>query len=103
MKSALAGRAGVKSIPWLGFIVYAAHRRVKGRKVRSATRRLRERLDDYHAGRMTFAEMDASVQGWVNYVRYADTWGLQSHMFGQPWFRVRPHARTTRGPVAEST
>jgi RNA-directed DNA polymerase len=33
------------SIPWLGFVVYPTHRRVKARKVVQATRRLTERFD----------------------------------------------------------
>ena len=87
-------------IPWLGFVVFPTHRRVKARKVRVATRRLRTRLDAYQAGRISFAELDASVQGWVNHVRYADTWGLRRHLFGQPWFRARPHARAAPAPAA---
>ena len=31
-------------------------------------------------GRTSFAEFDASVQGWINHVRYADTWGLREHV-----------------------
>jgi hypothetical protein len=70
-------------IPWLGFVVYPTHRRVKARKVRAATRHLGERLDAYRAGQISFAELDASVRGWVNHVRYADTWGLRRHMFAR--------------------
>jgi hypothetical protein len=85
-------------IPWLGFVVYPTHRRVKARKVCSATRRLRGRLDDYRAGRISFGELDASVQGWINHVRYADTWGLRTHMFAQSWFRMRPQAQGSKRP-----
>jgi hypothetical protein len=73
-------RAG---IPWLGFVVYATHRRVKSRKVVEAARRITERYDDWGAGRISFAEFDASVQGWVNHVRYADTWGLRRHVLSR--------------------
>ena len=62
-------------------MVYPTHRRVKARKVRCATRHLGRRLDDYRAGRISFAEFDASVQGWINHVRYADSWGLRKAMF----------------------
>ena len=82
-------------IPWLGFVVYPTRRRVKARKVCSTTRRLRTLLDDYRAGRITFGELDASVQGWINHVRYADSWGLRTHMFRQSGFDLSPgaHAR----------
>ena len=30
---------------------------------------------------LSFAELDASVQGWIAHVRYADSWGLRRHIF----------------------
>ena len=33
------------------------------------------------------------MQGWINHVRYADTWGLRTHLFKQSWFDLR---HTTR-------
>ena len=64
-------------IPWLGLVVFPDYRRVKGRKVRNARRALAERLAAYHAGRISFAALDASIRGWINHVRYADSWGLR--------------------------
>jgi RNA-directed DNA polymerase len=69
-------------IPWLGFVVYPAYRMLKRRNAVNFTRRFERNLDLYQAGRITFAELDASVQGWVNHVRYADTWGLREHILG---------------------
>jgi len=60
--------------------VYSTHRLVKGRKVRHAHRRLRSRLAAYHAGDISFAELDASIQGWINHVGHADSWGLRRHI-----------------------
>jgi retron-type reverse transcriptase len=77
-------------IPWLGFIVFPTHRRVKGRNVRNFTRRLRLRWRQYCCGEISFAEFDASVQGWINHVAHADTWGLREHVLGQPLVRVSP-------------
>jgi hypothetical protein len=42
---------------------------------------LEHNLDLYGAGAITFAELDASIGGWVNHVRYADTWSLRRHLF----------------------
>ncbi len=67
-------------IPWLGFVVYPDHRRVKKRKVVHGKRRLGEKFDAWQRGEISFAEFDACVQGWVNHVRYADTWGLRRKM-----------------------
>lgn len=68
-------------MPWLGFVVYPNRRRLKRRNVVNFTRKLTWNLEAYQEGRITFAELDASVQGWINHVRYADTWGLREHVF----------------------
>ena len=70
-------------IPWLGFVVYPSHRRIKSRNVVKFTRRLRERWSEYTRGQITFAEFDASVQGWINHVRYADSSGLREKVLGR--------------------
>ena len=64
----------------MGFIVFPEYRRLKGRKAVEATRRLAERFDEWQAGHISFAVFDASVQGWINHVRYADTWALRTHV-----------------------
>ena len=82
-------------IPWLGFIVYPTHRRVKAGNVCRFSRRLQARWQAYCAGEITFAEFDASVQGWIDHVRYADTWGLRQQVLG------RPLSRSLRTPIAK--
>ena len=77
-------------IPWLGFVVYPTHRRVKARNVVKFSRRLRSNWDDYCHGKISFAEFDATVQGWINYVRYADTWRLRERVLGQGLIHYRP-------------
>lgn len=82
-----------KGIPWLGFVIYPTHRRLKSRNVVKFTRRLEHNLNLYQQGRISFAELDASVQGWINHVSYADTWGLRSHIFNTHPIKVpkTPH------------
>ncbi len=67
-------------IAWLGFVVFPTHRRVKARRVVQASRRLGGRFAAWQRGEISFAEFDASVQGWINHVRHADTWGLRRHL-----------------------
>jgi len=76
-------------IPWLGFIVYPRYRRIKARNVRNFERRLQERWQAFCKGAISFAEFDSSVQGWINHVRYADTWGLRTHILGKPLIASR--------------
>jgi hypothetical protein len=74
-------------IPWLGFVVYPTHRLVKAR---SAHRRLRARLAAYHMGEISFAELDASIQGWIAHVGHADSWGLRRYLLDS--LVIRPAA-----------
>jgi retron-type reverse transcriptase len=81
-----------QGIPWLGFVVYPTHRRLKSRNGVKFTQRFEHNLDLYEAGQISFAELDASVQGWINHVRYADTWGLRGHLFDTHPLRPRRKA-----------
>lgn len=70
-------------IPWLGFVVYPAHRRLKRRNGVQFQRRLARNISLFRQGELSFAELDASVQGWINHVRYADTWGFRQYLFAK--------------------
>ncbi len=58
-----------------------------------AHRRLRARLAAYHAGEISYGELDASIQGWINHVRYADSWGLRRHVLETLPARPAEHRR----------
>lgn len=65
-------RSVTEGIPFLGFMVFPDHRRVKQRKGFAYRRRLRHMMNT--------AAQDAvksSLQGWINHVRYADTTRLR--------------------------
>jgi len=79
-----------QGIPWLGFVVYPTHRRLKRRNVVNFTRKLEHNIDLYETGAIPFAELDASVQGWINHVRYADSWGLRGHIFANHPIKSHP-------------
>ena len=69
-------------IPWLGWVIYPTHRLLKRRNAVKFTRRFAQLLDLYRAGQIPYAELDASVQGWIAHVDFGDTWGLREHIFG---------------------
>ncbi|MEJ2405363.1 MAG: hypothetical protein P8171_13890 [Candidatus Thiodiazotropha sp.] len=70
-------------IPWLGFVVYPNHCKIKARVVVQDTRHLTERIDVWRSGRISFADFDASICGWINHVRYSDFWGLREHLLSR--------------------
>jgi hypothetical protein len=69
---------------------FRARRYPKARNVVIFTRRLRERWADYCAGKISFAEFDASVKGWINNVRSADSWGLRTYVLGKGLVYKKP-------------
>ena len=71
----------VHGTPWLGYVVYPTHRKLKRRNVTRFRRRLERNIALYWQGLISFAELDASIQGWINHVRYGDTWGLRRSLF----------------------
>jgi hypothetical protein len=72
-----------QGIPWLGFVVYPTHMLLKQRNAVHFTQRLGRNLDLLQAGKISFAEMDACVRGWIAHVDFGDTWGLREHILGQ--------------------
>ena len=69
-------------IPFLGFRVYPDHRRIKRRKVIHFRRKLHRALKEYQTGIKSREDLNATLQGWINHVRYADTWGLRQSVLG---------------------
>ena len=69
-----------EGIPFLGFTIFPTHRRLKRRKGIRYHRRLKRLLASYQAGEIELDRVHVSVQGWVNHVRYGDTWGLRRAM-----------------------
>ena len=70
-------RPVTEGIPFLGFVLFPTHRRLKRRKVIYARRKLRQKAEAYRAGELPLENMRASVHGWINHVRYGDSWGLR--------------------------
>ncbi len=65
-------------IPFLGFVIFPEHRRLKARKGYAFQRKLRHLIKTGQA-----AKIKASVQGWINHARYADTFGLRRAVLGE--------------------
>jgi hypothetical protein len=64
-------------IPFLGFQVFPDYRRVKRRKAVHARRTLQQKAKQYKQDEISLDQMRSSVHGWINHVRYADSWGLR--------------------------
>jgi retron-type reverse transcriptase len=66
-----------EALAFLGFLIFPERRRLKPRKAWAYARRLRARTQQYAEDEITLAKITASVQGWVNHTRSANTTGLR--------------------------
>ncbi len=80
-------RTVTEGIPFLGFMVYPSHRRLKRRAGLAYRRRLRRLVRDWVSGRKDLSDVTSSAHGWVNHARYGDTWGLRRALFSE--LRIR--------------
>lgn len=71
------------ALPFLGFIVYPDHRRLKPRTGLRYRRHLRALHQRYRRGEMPRARLDASVRAWVGHAMHGDTWGLRTKMLSE--------------------
>jgi len=64
-------------IPFLGFRIYPEYRRLKSRRSLAFRRKLKSLVNAIPDDWAMFPKLQASIQGWVNHVRYGDTWQLR--------------------------
>lgn len=69
-------------IPFLGFRIFPTHRRLKARRSLHFRRTLRSLVTSVREDYRTLAGLQASIQGWVNHVRFGDTWQLRKSVLG---------------------
>jgi RNA-directed DNA polymerase len=66
-----------EGFPFLGFVVYPTHRRLKRRKAVAYRAKLKKLVAEWVAGERTQEAVLMSLLGWINHARYGDTWGLR--------------------------
>jgi len=67
-----------EGFPFLGFTVFPWRRRLKRRKGIHFQRRLKRLVLDNRARKVTDGALLASLRGWINHVRFANTVGLRT-------------------------
>lgn len=81
-------RPTAEGFPFLGFVIYPTHRRLKRRKAVAYRRKLKQLIAGWVTGERTQEAVMASLLGWINHARFGDTWGLRrslvAHLPTQP-------------------
>ena len=72
----------VTGIPFLGFRVHPDHRLLKTRKAIHFRRKLKHLLHGYANGSIELPKLQQTLQSWIHYVSYGDTWGLRRSILG---------------------
>jgi RNA-directed DNA polymerase len=71
-------------IPFLGFGVFPERRRLKRGRGIAFARRLRRMMAQYRERAISLDQVTASVQGWINHTRFANTVGLRQAILSAP-------------------
>jgi len=64
-------------VPFLGFLVFPDHRRLRRDNGVYFERRLKRMMRGYAAGQLSQAELETSVRGWIAHAAHGDTWRLR--------------------------
>lgn len=66
-----------EGFPFLGFVLFPTHRRLKRRNVVAYRRRMNSLFATEQSTSAGKKNILASFRGWINHTRYGDTWGLR--------------------------
>ena len=67
-------------LPFLGFILFPDHRRLRSTSGHAYHRRLILNLKNYRSGEIDQSKISESVRGWIAHVSHGDTWGLRKSL-----------------------
>jgi len=76
-EEAVPVRPASEGLPFLGFIVYPDHRRLKPARGYEFRRKFWQKLEAYSSGKLEREKVTLSVQGWVAHAAHGNTWGLR--------------------------
>jgi len=70
-------RPVASGVPFLGFIIFPEHRRLKSANGYAFQRRLKGMLLSLKNGELTQKDFSCRLLSWLNHAGYGDTWGLK--------------------------
>lgn len=73
-----------QGIPFLGFRVYPAYRRLKRKNGVNFSRKLRRSYRAVAQGKISFSDLSRQVQGWVAHAEHGNTWNLRKSLLASP-------------------
>ena len=71
-------------IPFLGFTIFPDHRRLKQSNGLAFQRRYQQQRRLLAQGKISYEQLNQSVQAWIAHASHADTWGLRRSLLRHP-------------------
>ncbi|WP_427340947.1 reverse transcriptase domain-containing protein [Caloranaerobacter sp. DY30410] len=68
-------------IPFVGFRVWATHRKMKKKSVKKIKKRLKFIKKEYEAGRIEFDKVNATVQSYLGIMKHFNSYNLRKKLF----------------------
>jgi retron-type reverse transcriptase len=82
-----------EGVEFVGYRLFADHRRLRRANVRRFVRRLKRQQRAYHARRLTAARLRASLTSWIAHAKHADTYHLRARLLRAHPFAAPEHTR----------
>jgi hypothetical protein len=64
-------------VNFLGFRIFRDYRLILKDNVKRFIRRMKQKAFEYQAGQLSLSEISNSVQSWIAYARYGNTYNLR--------------------------
>lgn len=77
-----------EGVPFLGFRLFAGHRRLLASSLRRARRRLKQQRQAMANGELTPQQFRRSLASWIGHVGHGDTWQLRRQLLSTPVWPV---------------
>ncbi len=84
-------------IPFLGFVSYPDHRRLRRSAGINFARRFRRNVHAHNEGRLPLESLKSSIHGWIGHTQHGDTYRLRGAIFSSAAIkRVKPRQKKTK-------
>lgn len=87
-------------IPFLGFVIYPDHRRLRRSAGISFARRFRRNVQAHNEGQLPLDSLKSSVHGWIGHTQHGDTYGLRGAILSSMTIK-RPKSQQKKTKIAK--
>jgi retron-type reverse transcriptase len=90
-----------RGLPFLGFQLFADHRRLKRRNPVNARRRIKRLSEEYGQGDVELSQVKSSIQSWIAHAEHGDTWGLRGAILEDIYFSRQSSSESSHETIPD--